>query len=145
MSSQNVKGQEVSISLVRDDVPEDTLTNITDFEWTDALEIISKGYLGQTTEQKDMIYKGVKFSLKLHIFRQAYFDFRQGVINIARRVTPDSQVVIAGVLNMPSGETPDFTIPDAQFGNLPHNIAGREAYVEIQLQGEASEMLVSKS
>lgn len=145
MSTQRIKGQEVSINLVRDSVVEDTITAIQDFEVTDVLAVISKGYLGEKSERKDMIYKGVKFSLKVHLQKQDYFAFRLGVINIAQRVTPDSSVSIVGVLNFPSGETPDFVIPDAQFGEIPMNVPARDDYVTVTLQGEAEQMNVTTS
>ena len=145
MSDQRIKGQEVSLNVVRDGQVEDTITAIQDFEATDLLSVISKGYLGEPTDRKDMIYKGVKFSFKLHIFRQDYFALRQAIIDIAQRKTPDSQVTLTGVLFMANGDTPDFTIPNAQFGELPMKVPSRDEYVDITLQGEAPSMVCTLS
>lgn len=145
MSTQRAKGQEVSLAIVRDAVLEDTLVNIQDFEVTDMLEVISKGYLGEKTERKDNIYKGVKFKMTLHLHAQDWFPFRASVIATSQQATPDSSINLAGVLNFPNGDAPNFSINGAKLGELPMNVPARGDYVAVTVQGEAEEMAVTTS
>jgi hypothetical protein len=144
-TSQRIKGLEVNILITSGGDLQDTITDIQEFSFEDMLEIISKGYLGEPSERKDEIYKGVKFDMGLHIHDQAWFTFRLAIVNRAQRITPNTKFNITGVLAMPNGQTPKFVIPDAKFGALPVKVSSRNEYVDFKLSGETEQMIVTLS
>jgi hypothetical protein len=139
---QRLKGQEVSLIIVRAGVLEDTLTDIQNFNCEDEFEIKSVGYLGEKTNRKDEIYNGSKFDFELHVHTQDVFKFKKAVKDRAQRKTPDIIFNITAVLNMPNGETPSVLIPDAKFGAIPMNVSSRGDYVKFKIQGEADDTSV---
>jgi hypothetical protein len=143
--AQRIKGQEVSVLLVRDNALEDTITDIQSLDIDHMLEVISKGYLGEPTERKDEIYKGVKFKLELHIHTQDVFKLEQAIINRAKRITPDTQINITGTFSFPNGDTPSMLLSDCKFGAIPHKVSSRGDYVQITLEGEVSDLTVQFS
>ena len=82
-------GQDVSILIVVNGVLQSTLTAISSFNIELELEVLSKGYLGEKTERKDTVYKGIKFDGELNPFTEDVFTFAQAVLNKAKRLTPD--------------------------------------------------------
>lgn len=141
--SQRIRGQEVSIIITRDGVLEDTLVDVQNFNAELELEIKSQGYLGEKHNRKDDIYNGVKFDLELHLHTQDYFAFAKGVIDRAKRNTPDTVVNIAGMFQFPNGQLFSFLIPDAKFGPIPLNVTARGDYVKTKLQGEADDVVLT--
>ena len=137
-----IKGQDVTILIAQDGNLLDELNDINDFEFTDLLEIITKGYLGQKSEKKDTVYKGVKGSFSLDLSSKKYFTFRQAVLNKAKRITPDVTFNVSGVFSFPNGDTPTITFLDVQFGNLPVNVKARGDYVPVKLDFECEDSTV---
>jgi hypothetical protein len=136
---QRLKGQEVSILITTGGVLEDSLVDITDFTATAMFQLISKGYLGEKSERKDEIYKGIKFELTLHLHTQRWFAFQNAIKLRAQRQTPNTKFNITAVMQFPNGDTPTITIADAKFGEQPLSVKGREEMVEAKIQGEAED------
>jgi hypothetical protein len=142
MPQQRVKGQEVSVLIVRDSVLEDTLTNIQDAEVTISSEIITKGYLGEKTNRTDDIYNGVKGKLTLHLHDQAYLNYVLGVLARQKRDTPDVVINITMTLAFPNGQTPSILVPDAKFGEIPLSAGNRADYVQTSLDFAADDFQI---
>lgn len=134
MASQRIRGQESTILIVRDGQLEDTLTNIRSFNFEYELEIQSMGYLGEKSERKDEIMKGVKGDLELHLHSQQWFAFTNAILARASRETPDVVFNITSVLSFPNGETPSITLADVKFGAIPHGTSSRDDYVNCKLE-----------
>lgn len=139
MPQQRIKGQEVTLLVVRDNVLEDTLTNFQDAEVTIDSEIIEKGYLGEKTNRHDDIFNGVKGKLTLHLHDQAYLNYILGVIARQKRDTPDTIINVSMTLAFPSGQTPTLVVPDAKFGNIPITAGNRNDYVATVLEFAADD------
>ncbi len=135
-----IKGQEVTILLSQDGELLDEFTEISNFSIEETIDIMSKGYLGEKTERKDQMYKGIKGSFEMDLATTTYFRFRDSVINKAKRITPDVEFKISAVLSFPNGETPTCTLPNVTFGSLPMDISGRADYIKIKLSFECQEM-----
>ena len=145
MTAQRIKGQEVAINIVVGTELQSTLTDIQNFGSSELYEIISKGYLGEKTERKDQIFKGVKFDMELHLHSQDFIDFRQAVNDKATRVSPDTVFNISAVMNFPDGTTPEVLFSDCSFGEIPMRVNSRGDYVSFKLQGECSDIDYEKS
>lgn len=139
MPQQRIKGQEVTLLVVRDNVLEDTLTDFQDAEVTVDSEIIEKGYLGEKTNRHDDIFNGVKGKLTLHLHDQAYLNYVLGVMARQKRDTPDTIINVSMTLAFPNGQTPTLVVPDAKFGNIPITAGNRNDYVATVLEFAADD------
>lgn len=136
---QRIKGQEVSIIIVRGGVLESELTDIRNFNVTLMTEIIQQGYLGETTDRFDEVFKGASFDFEMDNHSQDFITFVQAVIDRARRRTPDIVFNISAVLQFPNGQTPTITLPDCFFGPFPLTIGSRTEYAKLKIEGKVSE------
>lgn len=143
--TQRVKGQELSVLVVRAGVLEDTFTAIQSITTENKLEIIEKGYLGEKTNRHDEIYNGAKGSISMHLWSQAWFRFEKAIIDRAKRITPDVQFNIVETLFFPNGETVTKTYADVHFGGIPKNTNARNDYVEVKLDFASDEEDVALS
>lgn len=137
--SQRVKGQEVEIMLIVNSVAQVTLTDIRSSEFAFMLEILSEGYLGETTERKDSIFKGIRGDLELHFENSDIFKFFKAVVDKARRRTPGTLINIKQTLNFPNGQRARVLIPNCEFGEIPVGFGSRGDYGTVKLTFEAAE------
>lgn len=133
-----VRGQETEIRVIKDGVLYDTITKITKFNAEVQLEVVSQGFLGGTSDEKDEIFNGVKFGFEAQLDTPDWFDMEAAIIKRAQRITPDVVFTIVSTLYFPSGKTRIIVIPDAKFGAIPLDIAGRKEYVTVKIDGEAT-------
>jgi len=133
MASQRIKGQEVTILIVRDSVLEAELFDIMNFNAEIMLEQIAQGYLGEKTERHDDVYKGTKGDFEMHTHSQDWLTFAAAVKDRAKRNTPDAIFNISAVMFYPNGQTPTMLFPDVKFGALPVNIGSRTDYKKIKI------------
>ncbi len=137
--SQRIRGQEVSVLIVRGGELENELTDIMSFNVEVEGEIKTQGFLGEKTNRKDDIFNGIKFDMEMQLHKADFFRFMLAVIRRMKRETPDLVINISSVLSFPSGESVSVLIPDAKFGAMPVSIASRGDYVKVKLQGEADD------
>lgn len=133
MPAQRIKGQEVSILIVRDSVLEAELFDIMNFDAEIMLEQIAQGFLGEKTERHDDVYKGTKGSFEMQTHSQDWLLFAQAVKDRAMRNTPDSVFNISAVMQYPNGQTPTILFPDCKFGGMPVSIGSRTDYKKIKI------------
>lgn len=138
-----IKGQDVTILLAQDGTLLDEFNEISSFEYTDELELISKGYLAQKSEKKDMIFKGVKGSFELDMSSQNIFRLRNAIVNKAKNITPDAEFNVSGVLAFPDGTTPTFAMQNVSFGPIPTNISARADYVKVKLEFACEDLSIT--
>lgn len=145
MPGQRIKGQEVSILIVRDGVLEAELTDIQNFNFEPETEIKTQGYLGEKTNRKDEIYNGVKGDMELNLHSQDWFVFMNAVLDRAKRNAPDVQFNISAVLAFPNGQTPTVLFPDVKFGPFPHNTPSRGDYFKVKVSFEGDDFEIQFS
>src|SRR6185295_7931744 len=100
-------------------VPQATITDIRSFEVAAQLEILREGYLGETTDRRDEIYRGVRGRMEIHFENGDVFNLMRGVVDRARRrnqTAIDEVINIKATLNFPGGGRPIVLIRDAFFG-----------------------------
>jgi hypothetical protein len=140
MAEQRIKGQEVTVSVQGPDGTEDGLDINASVEFVFDIETLSESYLGETSDRKDELYRGVTGNMEYHMARGSYFDFVQKVVDRARRRSPASeQFNITASLQFPSGERRRIQVQDVFFGQLPLNVGGRQEYVQGTVNWECSE------
>lgn len=143
MGDNRLKGQEITVMVNRGGVLEDELNEVNNFTFNDLLEVISKGYLGRKTEEKDMIFKGVDGTFNLDIAAASWFRFRQAVIDKAQNLN-ETEINIGGVFEFPdSGDVVTLTFGNVSFGQLAHNAGARADYVSVAVPFSCSEAKAS--
>jgi hypothetical protein len=133
-----IKGQEVELLFIQDGKPISNITSVRDLEITPKLEILSEGYLGQTTEQKDFIFNGISGKLSIHFGTQDILKFTAALVDQARRRVPGAKINLKTTLNFPNGQRPRILIPDCAFGEMPMSFGGRKEYGTVSINFEAS-------
>lgn len=133
-----IKGQEVTIIVSLDGEIREEISEITKFNEEDVFEIISKGYLGGLSEEKDMVFKGTKGSMDLDISSQKLLAFRQLVREKAQHIKPDLVFTISIVLSFSNGDTPTINYRNCAFGGFPMDISDRVQYVKCTINFECS-------
>jgi hypothetical protein len=125
------------VLLVADNVPQTTITDVRSFEVAFQLELLREGYLGETTDRRDEIFRGVRGRLELHFENQDVFNLFALIVARARRREPGAVVNIKATLNFPNGDRPRVNIGNAFFGEIPIAFGGRSEYGTIGLEFEA--------
>ena len=136
--AKRIKGQEAEILIVKDGEVLDTISDIKSFEITFQLDQLSEGFLGQTTEQKDDVFKGVTGRMTLHTANDDVFDLIDAIVQKAQRRVPGKKINIKATLNYDNGDRPRVLLPDVSFGPIPLGFGSREAYGEVSLDFTSS-------
>ena len=139
MPAQRLLGQNVSIIIIQDSAPIEEVNCIKSFSFTYELELKDEGYLGETTNRKDSVFKGVKLDMELHTNNHRIFGLIQSAIDKARRRTPGIRMNIKASLTWPNGDVARVTFPDVEFGPFPVNTSSRTDYVTVKLEAACSE------
>lgn len=142
MASQRIKGQEISVVIIQDSVPLDAITDIRSFEFSYELEQKDDGFLGETTNRKDSVFKGISGRMELHTSNKDVFKLIQSAVDKARRRTPGTHINIKASFNYPNGDRARVTIPDVEFGAFPINTSSRSDFVTVGVAFSASEARV---
>lgn len=140
--AQRIKGQEVRVTVVSPEGTEQSIGagGISSFELEFKTEILSEGYLGETTERKDDIFRGVSGRMSFHLDRPAYFNFVRQVTDRSQRRSPaDARFNVLANLQFPSGDSSLVLLEDVFFGPLPVNVGSRDDYVEASLEFECAQ------
>jgi len=140
--AKRIRGQEVEVLVVVDGVPKTNMTSIQNFEVTLETELMSEGYLGETSERKDSIFKGVSGRMEMHFDNQEVLRVYQAIVDKARRRTPGTKINIKATLNFPNGQRPRIVITDVEFGALPLNFGSRSDYGTATLDFASSDMSI---
>jgi hypothetical protein len=138
MSLQRIRGEEVEVILIVDGQTVGTLTAVKSFEFSYQLEIKAEGYLGEKTDRKDSVFKGIKGKMAVQLESKDVFNVIQKIIDKAQRRTPGTVINIKAALNFPNGDRVRVIIPRCEFGEIPINFAGRTEYGETSFDFEAS-------
>lgn len=140
--AQRIKGQETELLVIRDGAPVRSITAVREFELTPMLDILSEGYLGETTERKDEVYKGINGSFEVHMESGDVFELERAVIDRARRRTPGLKINIKTTLRFPGGDRKRVLISDVSIGNPNTRASGRAEYLTKRFEFAASDYQV---
>lgn len=143
MADQRLRGEECEVRFVVNNNVIDTVTDVRNFQATVQLEVLREGYLGETTDRRDDIFRGIAGSMELHFENRDVFDVIQSIVNRARRRQPGTKISIKASLRFPNGQLRLLTIPDAFFGEFPINFPGRSEYATVGVSFEADDYQVT--
>lgn len=140
--TQRIKGQEVEIVILVNSAPQENLTFARSLEIAFKNEILQEGYLGETTDRYDAIFKGVRGSIEFHFNDSSPFALVAQLVNKARRREAGTQINIKSTLSFPSGRRARVIVRDAEFGELPFNFGSRSDYGTFKLEFGAGDAQV---
>jgi hypothetical protein len=131
--AQRVKGQETELTLSIDGVDQESMALVKDMELEFEIDNPEQGYLGETANRVDAVFKGVSGSANLHFESAGPFDVLRRILDKASRQTPDTLFTFLTTIRFSDGTTRRITLPDVSFGNVTLKTSGREDYSEISL------------
>ena len=137
-----LRGDEVQLRLTSNGVLVRTLTAIKSVDITLKIERKSEGYIGEGTQRKDMQYMGAAMNIQFHPESQEALVLAFAIRDRAsRRVAQGSvKVNMVCVAEFPNGDRPRLSASDLQFGDIPFNVSGREAYVGMTFDAETDDI-----
>lgn len=136
MSELRIRGEETTIRIVVDRVIQRTITAIENFTWTPNVDILQKGYLGETGDRLDEIYKSTSFDVGFDPESNEGLILIDTIVTRAQRRVANPPVInITFAAAFPNGQAPTVTILDAKFKDPGLSAGGRDSYVGIKLSG----------
>lgn len=140
MTTQRIKGQETVLVFVSDAGTEEGLGDVVSAEFEFQLDILTTRLLGETSDRKDDIFRGVRGRCEVQLENSQALAFVQRVKDRAQRRTAASgRFQMMTSLEFPNGERPRVLFPDIFWGSLPFNIGGGDEYVTLTLEFEGSD------
>jgi len=139
MASQRLKGQEVELIIVENDAPLTGIADVRSFEMAAQLEILREGYLGETTDRRDSLYRGYRGRMELHFENRDVLDLMRRLVDKARRRTAGTRINVKATFAFPSGERVRLLLKDIEVGEVPIGFGSRSDYGTIGLEFEGSD------
>lgn len=138
--AQRVKGLEVEFSVISPAGREESLGDVVSCSVEFQMDILTQGLLGEGSERRDDIFRGVRIEMEVQLERGDFPSFINRVTTRAKRRSPASdQFNALMTLAMPDGTRPRISVEDLFFGSLPLNVGGRDEYVTLRVEAEASD------
>lgn len=138
-ASQRLKGQDCVLSIQVDGSLQTRIDSIQSAEIELELELLQDGFLGETFDRLDTVYKAIRVKLDGHVNSQAYLELFDAIAGKAqRRAGSPVRIDLMGTFMFPNGDFPSLLIPDVQFESIPMTLGGRDEHVSFELNGKAS-------
>jgi hypothetical protein len=139
MPSYRLRGQEVSVQVVQNGALLADISDVKSFEVEFQLDVMAEGYLGEFTDRRDDMFKGITGKIEFHIENGAPFDLVNAIVQRAQRRVPGTQFNVQSTVRLANGQRKRIVINDLYFGSVPFNVASRSDYVTYSLSFEAGE------
>ena len=135
--SLRARGQEVQLRVTLNGQIQSTFVAIENLTITPQIEKLQKGYLGNSSDSLDEIFKGCAFDFSMDPIGCEMFKLIDTIIDRAARRTAQSasHINIIATFNFPNGQRIRWTLPDVKFENIPVSVGGRDQYVNGKFSG----------
>lgn len=143
MPEQRILGQDVIVTPFLGGVPQEAVTDIKNFEIAIQLEVIKEGYLGQFTDRRDDVYRGVRGSFEINFATTSALAFCSAITARARRQGANTKIVIQAALLMPNGDAPILITEDTFFNEIPIGFGGRTEFGTIRFDWESDDFRIA--
>ncbi len=139
-NEKRLLGQSAFINVVQDGVLSRSFKAVVSFEFTDQLEVIKEGYVGETTDRTDSVYGGTDFSMEAAMKGPDESALRVALIAKARRQAgAANRVDVSFTYAFPDGQSRNITLLNCDFGNIGWSVGGRAEIVKSSWEGSCSE------
>jgi hypothetical protein len=137
---QRIKGQEVVLDIISPSGRESTLGDVVSASITYQLDILKQRLLGETSDRKDDIFRGLEGEMELQLEQRDALRFVDQVKDRAtRRTAASSRFSVTMTLNFPEGGSARIQMSPVYFGNIPLNVGGGDEYVTMSLTFESED------
>lgn len=134
-----LRGQEVEIRIIRDSVPELSISSVASFEETFKLEKKQDGFLGEVTDRYDHTFHGIDGKLEFQVNSSDWMQLQNAIKAQAQRKTPGTVINMLRTDYYANGQTAIITYADCKFGAQPTSVAGRGEFVKVSMDFSASD------
>jgi hypothetical protein len=142
--SKRLKGQEVTLSLVRDGRPK-PIGKFQSVTLTIDMERLEEEYIGATSMEYDSIYNGTQIESDFHLPNDEYFKFAEALkLRAERRTGGAIRIDAAIVMSMPDGSVKTFVLIDLEFAELAVEVGSRKDFVSGSIDGKTSKIRFPK-
>ncbi len=132
--SLRIRGEQVQVKVIKGG--KDILLSeraVVSLEYTPKQEIMEQGFLGETTNRHDEVYKGCSGTLTLQFSDKSVNKFIRDLNDRSRRAVAQFKVNITAVENYPDGDVGKLLFPDVKFGGQAKSYGSRDSYGQITL------------
>lgn len=139
-----VLGQQTQVAFILDgEVVSQTFaikSNSLNFQ----MEILTEGYLGETTNRRDNVFNGMAGSVDLHFSNVRLFTFVQALVDAARRRVQGVNMNVKHTYQFMNNRRAIVVLPSVSVGEIPLNNGGRAEFVTgtIPYEAESSSLIV---
>ena len=137
--AERLKGQECIVRFIKQGQIVQELVDVKNVEVEYMMDILEDGFVGETTDRYDDVYKGMSGSMTIQIEDATVYNFIIDIINRARRKVPMFQVDLLGVFQFSNGTTSKRLLADLRFGPFRESNGGREHFITIDMTFKCSE------
>lgn len=138
-----IKGQEMQVRITKGGELKRTLTAVESLTFTVKVDILRKSYLGETTDRRDDIYRGVALELSIDSESPEVIELLEAIRDRASRRTSAAETQINVTFSMAfQQKRKRISIPDLHFQDPGLSVSGRDAYVPLKLTAEAVDFKV---
>lgn len=135
-----IKGQEVSCQFVLNGQIANNSIAIQSNELKFMQDILSEGFLGETTDRKDMVFKGVSSSVTLQFNGPYVFTLIGSIIDVARRrVALGVGLNVVHTFKFVNGRRAVVTMASVAVGEMGMDTGSRTDYVKVTIPYEAEQ------
>jgi hypothetical protein len=125
---QRLLGQDVEVLIVNNGTPLTNITAVRSLEATFKFEKKEEGYLGETTDRYDEVYKGIDGKLDFHLENADSLALVGAIRDRARNRRSGIKINVKATFNFPNGSTPRLVFRDIHFGDIPLSFGSRADY-----------------
>lgn len=128
MADQRIKGQDVSVLIVEGGRPLTEIRDVQSLDMEFQVEVLNEGYLGETSDRRDDIYRGFSGSINFHFSSPEILKLARRVIERARGREPGVVINFKATLQFPNGTRTRVLLRDVFFGAIPVSFGDRASY-----------------
>lgn len=139
MGDPRLKGQEVSVRLIRGGVVVSNVTSMGTFNDQVLMDLKQEQFLGETADQFDELFHGYKFDFEFQVSKANWAELQPSIVARARRATPNLVFNIVRTDYFNDGSSVTYTYTDVKFGSSSTSIASRADYVKVKMEGGCAE------
>jgi len=141
--AERIKGQEVSITFIEGGKVVHEVNDVQSADVEFQMEILSEGFLGETTDRKDDVFRGVSGRVTIHLEDSESLSFFHRLIARSRRHIDTFHVHMYMTLDFPSSGDPVLVLYDIRFGAIPLSMSDRASYTTVDLEFECSDYAIA--
>ena len=141
-----LKGLNTTVKIIKEGASEINIKAIRDHEIEFVNEIITEGYLGQLTDDRDEIFTGIRGSMTIHLSSTDAFGLITDVKARASSEFPARTVKfhVEAQFRFPDNTIMTVRALDVFWSGFPISQSGRKEYVSMRVNYESSDAQISK-